>query len=707
MSARRLGVASIPILFGLGWIDALGRSGARIGDLEPPTLTAKACLAALLVAALLVPHRPLSRLRLFGLIGLVVGLAFGWAAVHGQIERRGVESPRLSGVLEDTSGTRPVALTLRQLRGWYRLAEVVGSDGDYTLRLDGSLVTPETGRFGFQLECEGVCSVSIADHEILRTSERAGGEIALPAGTQPLSVRLDAADRPFLRLSWRRPGAWQFARLDQAVGNHITLEDFHDRERSILWRSLLLAVLEMSMAGVALRLAAAVAGWRPALGRAARERWAEPVLRRALVAGVLAALSVSALRVVAARNAPDGVHVHEWTGEYLMQTVSAADLRIEPFRSLYYLHIQPPALDALRALSVWRHEALDGVALLDAVDRDIYVVWALVAGLLAALVYVWLHKLVGRRVATVATGLFILHPAFIFYATFQDSTFVSGAGFTWITYEVWRFARERGSPTRLSLAMSAVFLTRSIVQWPFIFVASASLWLLGVEPRRILRAVGPFALVVAVFMLKQYVLFGVTMTSTFGPRSFCMGLSAYCEGNTPVPLPDLPPPGAASVLRRVDKLNGEYNWNQLAFLKRSFSQMEEYKQLLRQTSPSTLIRLIGHTTTHWLRPSSRHSPHVLVDALPWREIHDSAMSGWPLVVLLFSASGFALFGPGMSWSSRRQALGLALPTLYVMVVTNLFESGENMRYKFFVETLIWVFFWTQAVSAVRVLRGRH
>ncbi len=272
---------------------------------------------------------------------------------------------------------------------------------------------------------------------------------------------------------------------------------------------------------------------------------------------------------------------------------------------------------------------------------------------------------------------------------------------------MWRLARERGSPARLALAMSLLFLTRSIVQWPFIFVASASLWLLGVESRRVLRAVGPFALVVALFMLKQYALFGVTMTSTFGPDSFCKGLSACCDGDTPVPLPELPPPGAASVLRRIDKLNGEYNWNQLAFLKRSFSQMEEYKQQLRETSVPTLIGLVRHTTTHWLKPSSRHSPHVLVDALPWREIHDLVMSGWPLVLLLLLGSAIALFGPGTTWLSRQQALGLALPTLYVMAVTNVFESGENMRYKFFVETLLWIFFWTQGALALRAMRAQR
>ncbi len=408
MSARRLGVAALPVLFALGWIDALGRSGARIGDLEPSALTAKACLAAIALAALLVPRVPLSKLRLLGLLGLLVGLGFGWAAVRSQVERLGTEPPRLSGVLHDASGARPVELTLRQLRGWYRLSEAVGSHGDYTLRLHGSLVTPETGRFGFELECQGSCSASIAGHEILRTSDRDAAEIALGAGMQPLEVALEAADRPFLRLSWRRPGTWQPAPIDQAVGAGVTLEGLRSLERSILWRTGLLAALWMSMAGVALRLAAGIAGWRASLRRAIRARWSEPVMRRAAVAGVVAALSVSAMRVVAARSATDGVHVHEWTGEYLMQTVSAADLRVEPFRSLYYLHIQPPALDALRALSVWRHEALDGTALLDAVDRDIYVAWALAAGLLATLIYVWLHKLVGRRAFHPASGIHLL-----------------------------------------------------------------------------------------------------------------------------------------------------------------------------------------------------------------------------------------------------------------------------------------------------------
>ena len=41
--------------------------------------------------------------------------------------------------------------------------------------------------------------------------------------------------------------------------------------------------------------------------------------------------------------------------------------------------------------------------------------------------------------------------------------------------------------------------------------------------------------------------------------------------------------------------------------------------------------------------------------------------------------------------SLRRGLGLALPALYIAAVTIVFESGENMRYRFFLEPTFFVF----------------
>ncbi len=66
------------------------------------------------------------------------------------------------------------------------------------------------------------------------------------------------------------------------------------------------------------------------------------------------------------------------------------------------------------------------------------------------------------------------------------------------------------------------------------------------------------------FLAKQYILFGLTTTSSFGPDGFCKGLSEYCQGTARVDLPKTTDRFNAFVLRRAEKLNGEYNYNFLS-----------------------------------------------------------------------------------------------------------------------------------------------
>ncbi|MGE0455970.1 MAG: hypothetical protein AB7O37_22240 [Vicinamibacteria bacterium] len=713
-SSRVWAIAGLLVLALAAVLDGLGREGVALWGFSLEPLPARALLLGLLAIALLAPHRPLPLPHVYGLALTLLTLVTGWAVLdlRGEAER-GSHAP-VAATLVPSDGVAPSSLSLAPevLRGPYRAAQALGKGGGYELRLDGALVAPETGRYALRLGCPSECSLSLEGHPVLAAPGES--EIALREGAYSLNASFVARGQGFLRLEWRRPAAVTVGSVYAAIGPSSLAADgaasaraFHERERVALERAARLAAIWLAAALVTLRLGAALAGWRASLTAALRRAVTEPVARRSAAFGLAAALFVTLLRLLASPSAPDGLHLHAWTGEYLMQTVSVADLRIEPVRSLVYNHIQPPLLDALRAMSAQRHRALDGIALENAVDADIYLVWAVVAGLLATLVHEWLHAAAGPRVALAGAVLLILHPAFLFYATFQDSTFPSGAGVAWASYELWRLSRGGGSPGRLALVLSLLFLTRSIVQWPFLLVISASFWLLRVDRRRALRALGPFALVIALFMAKQYALFGLTMTSSFGPDSFCKGLSAFCQGTTPVPLPELPSPMAASALRRIEKLNGEYNWNQLAFLRRSFSQMQEYKALLRETSPGTLLGLVEHTLGHWLKPSSRHSPHVLVDALPWRAPFDFVMSGVPLVLLLLGSAGVVFWRDGLSLAAARRALGLALPCLYVFAVSVIFESGENMRYKFFVEPTLWVLFFTQGTAAVRLLRERR
>ena len=397
-------------------------------------------------------------------------------------------------------------------------------------------------------------------------------------------------------------------------------------------------------------------------------------------------------------QAAEHLYFRPWTSEYMMQTVSVGDLRLEPFKSLWYNHIQPPVFDALRAGLAAFYPNANGEALMRRVDAGLYGLWMLVYAATAVLVFSWTRKVRGPRSALIASAVFLLLPGPIFYATFLDSTLLSATLILWFFLALWRFGRGEGRARELVFVSLVLFFTRSVFQWPFLVVLAVSLWLMGVPRLRAARVLLPVALVMTAFLAKQYILFGLTTTSSFGPDSFCKGLSEYCHGTTQVDLPKTTDRFNAFVLRRAEKLNGEYNYNQEAFLKRSFSQMEEYKALLRRLTPRRVVELLKVNLDFYLRPTSRHSSHVIVDRLAWREPFEFLLSGWRFLLLLVLSTAFFVrevlreAGP-----ARRRALlhglGLALPALYVAAVTIVFESGENMRYRFFLEPTLFVFFW--------------
>jgi len=126
--------------------------------------------------------------------------------------------------------------------------------------------------------------------------------------------------------------------------------------------------------------------------------------------------------------------------------------------------------------------------------------------------------------------------------------------------------------------------------------------------------------------------------------------------------------------------------------------MAEYKALLRRLTPGRAFELLMINLDFYLRPTSRHSSHVIVDRLPWRRPLEFLLSGWSFVLLLLLSTAAWLKECAKETGEARgralrHGLGLALPAIYVAAVTIVFESGENMRYRFFLEPTLFVFFW--------------
>jgi hypothetical protein len=180
-----------------------------------------------------------------------------------------------------------------------------------------------------------------------------------------------------------------------------------------------------------------------------------------------------------------GMYFQEWTSETMMQTLSIEDLRRAPFESLWYLHIQPPLLDTIRALVARFASANEGMALVREVDQNLYRIWALGAAVLATVMFRWLQQLTNAAVAVVATLPFMLHPGIIFYATLLDGTFLSTLLIFMTYYELWKLSRD---PARSILPFTALSISltlfRTLFQWPALIVFTAALLLLRVPKAR-------------------------------------------------------------------------------------------------------------------------------------------------------------------------------------------------------------------------------
>ena len=423
---------------------------------------------------------------------------------------------------------------------------------------------------------------------------------------------------------------------------------------------------------------------RPGRGR-------DTVLGWAVAAAIAAALLLSMLKLQADPSRTNGIYYQGTTSERLMQTVSALDLAREPGLSLWYLHIQPPLFDAIRMVAAVgfdghpkrRYEDLNLH-----VDLWLYRAWLLVYALIVGLSAYWLGLLTSPRFGALSAIVVVaVHPASVFYATFLDSTILGALATVWLSFEVWAAREQHGSVARLTGATLLACLARSHFQWPIVLVVATALWLRGVPRRRVASYLIIAGTLVLAVHVKQYRLFGLTTTSSFAGQGGCRAIRAPCEPRADfTSVPESLDPSAARVLNRVKKRAGWRNFNHVQALRESFSMMTQFREHLWRQPVATTLAAYRENLRAFLQPSSSYARHALVKRLPWRGAYNRVFSGWTLVGLLAAVAAYWL----RPAATRRERIGLALPILYVAAVSVLFESRENMRYKFFIEPVLGV-----------------
>jgi hypothetical protein len=419
--------------------------------------------------------------------------------------------------------------------------------------------------------------------------------------------------------------------------------------------------------------------------------------QRVVAAIVLGIVATVGLLLLEARLTDRSGRIVGPSSEDLMQTVSVADLRLQPWQTLLYLHIQPPLFDALRAALV--HTVGRGqeyAALVVTVDRWLLRLWALVYGATVGLVCLWLADLCESVwISLVAAALWALTPPMLLYPTCLGTDALPALGMLWCLYELWR-----GRSVAAALATIFVFLMRSHFQWPFALLMAGGVLVRGAGRRKTLLFLGIVLLVMLPMYIKQWVSFRMWTTSSFFGYNACRSLGVAREpGTVREPQIEIAAASHARALTRFRKPSGHPNYNQVEWLRRARQEERVYWAAVRGSTLAGLLNAWATNAWIFLQPSSSFARSPVTAALPWRATYDRLSSRIPLLVLCLLSCLLWLWRAPWRVLLRRSAL--ALPVLYVACISILFERGDNMRYRFFIEPILFVLVVASACEFVR------
>lgn len=402
----------------------------------------------------------------------------------------------------------------------------------------------------------------------------------------------------------------------------------------------------------------------------------------------------------------DGAHFQQWTSGSLQQTLPIQVLKNAPIQSLWYLHKQPPTLDFIRAVLAQLFRNATGKHLLQKVDAGIYYIWSLFFAGMATIIYCWMRKLTNRYFALVAVLSWVINPAPIFYATLLDGTFMSSFFILWFLYELWQVGKNTGSIVRLSLASVLLLYTRTVFQWYFFPILLCSLILLKMPIRRVYIFIGIVSALASPLIIKQYLLFGTTSTTTFAGYHKC-GVIWYQPSKKEIEhtksLIKFKYPDKAAIYSGNDKFNNEKQYQENLIYSAIFK--KRLKTAPMATIKELMRSLKWNSRSYW-RPSAKYVSNIIPDHLVWADLYNAIFSCRIYLELIFFSLIAWLWTYKKEESvllSGRKTMGMLMPVLYIFLITNLcnrYGWTEAVRLKFLLEPFFYIFITSQIYIAI-------
>lgn len=376
-----------------------------------------------------------------------------------------------------------------------------------------------------------------------------------------------------------------------------------------------------------------------------RPAWLAPLL-----VGVVAASGIRiAEHFFAVMNAswlPDGFRIHEMTANNNFQNLDVSELNSFGFKALWYDHIYPPLMDAVRFL-LMQPESLSGEPSGTAVDLRLYWVFAVLYGLVAAIVYLWIRDLTRNGWwALAGSVLWCFLPSSLVTMTLLEPTPAAIPAMAGMFYLLYRFLKTRNLwyATGFFAVLLVASLVRNVVQihvLVILVVVLISFWLIA-RKRSAGAQILNCILVALIFFwpMRAFVMYDTFDVSTH--TGYHRAGALWIDPRT-VAEPEYP----ARIITNTLVFSSRFNTQDA--VKDNFRLSAAANQMMIHQPMESARRMLDSlriTVPNALLPVTSTTRNAMVDAAPWRAPLDLLFSGWRYLLLILGSAIMIVWSRG-------------------------------------------------------------
>lgn len=336
----------------------------------------------------------------------------------------------------------------------------------------------------------------------------------------------------------------------------------------------------------------------------------------------------------------DGFKIRDEGSDTAWQTLRLWELWIIGPRALWLSHIYPPLYDGIRWLLMQPEVVVGNSPSSLAVDQRIYFLNAVLFGLVAMIVYLWVRDLTRSGWwALSASALWILMPSSIAFMTLMNQTGLAITSMAVAFYFLYRFLRTRSPRYGIAffIALLLASLTRNVVQIHvfLLLVAAAVAFSYMGRPRswRISALYGLLVAAIAVWPARAYLMYSTFDVSTHTGYNRAGALWIH-----PLTVPE--PSWPANILQNGTALSS--GWNTQETLRDNYRLGSAANEMMLERPLEALTRLWDSAQISvpvMFRSVYVQWENAFILNFPPARFLDSVFSGWsfPLVVAAAAA----------------------------------------------------------------------